>query len=332
MLEVQNLSKSFTSGIISKTTVKAVDRVSLYIEKGEILGVMGESGSGKSTLGQCILRLIEPTEGRILFNGTDITALDRSALNRIRPCMQMIFQDPESSLNPRMTIGQSIAEPLRLKGNDRNQVKNKVLELIRHVGLIPEHINRFPHQLSGGQNQRAVLARVLALEPVFIIADEPTASLDISVQAQILNLLKQLKEEYDLTMLFISHDLELMKHMCDRVAVMYRGKIVETGRIEDIFQCPLHPYTQSLLSENISPETGVSECGEITEARCSYYHECPSRSKICFIETPELKELASHQFVACHNASGNSVVKCPQAGQKSKMNGLGKPASVRSVA
>lgn len=301
MLEVSGLSKLFTSGIISKTTIKAVNNVSFHIERGETLGLLGESGSGKSTLGQCILRLIEPTAGKILFNGTNLTALDNKALKSIRPCMQMIFQDPDSSLDPRMTIGQSIAEPLKLKGNDRETIKSKVVELIKYVGLSPEHVNRFPHQLSGGQNQRAVIARVLALEPVFIVADEPTASLDISVQAQILNLLKNLKEEYFLTMLFISHDLELMKHMCDRVTVMYRGKLVEIGMIEDIFQHPLHPYTRMLLIGDTTPEINIDESERTTDTACSYYYECSSRSKICLTETPELKEASNHQLVACHH-------------------------------
>jgi peptide/nickel transport system ATP-binding protein len=312
MLEVTGLKKTFTSGIISRTVTKAVDDVSFYIERGETLGLVGESGCGKSTLGQCVLRLIEPTAGKILFNGTNITALDNKTLNTIRPCMQMIFQDPDSSLDPRMTIGQSIAEPLKLKGNDREAVKSKVIKLITQVGLNPEHINRFPYQLSGGQNQRAVIARVLALEPVFIVADEPTASLDISVQAQILNLLKDLKEEYALTMLFISHDLELMKHMCDRVAVMYRGKIVETGKIEDIFQNPLHPYTKLLLIGDSDHEISTVECKRTKNPVCSYYYECPSRSKICLTETPELKKASNHQLVACHhilkNVSGNAIL------------------------
>jgi peptide/nickel transport system ATP-binding protein len=259
MLEVTGLKKTYISGIISKTVIKAVDDVSFYIERGETLGLVGESGCGKSTLGQCILRLIEPTAGKIIFNDTDITYLNKKTLNSIRPSMQMIFQDPDSSLDPKMTIGQSIAEPLKLKGNNRKKTESKVIELIRQVGLNPEHINRFPYQLSGGQNQRAVIARVLALEPVFIVADEPTASLDISVQAQILGLLKKLKEEYALTMLFISHDLELMKHMCDRIAVMYRGKIVEIGKVEDIFQRPLHSYTRMLLMGEGDSETTLNK-------------------------------------------------------------------------
>jgi peptide/nickel transport system ATP-binding protein len=251
-----------------------------------------------------------------VFNGTDITSLDNRALNSIRPSMQMIFQNPDSSLDPKMTIGQSIAEPLKLKGNNREKTESKVVELIKQVGLSPEHIHRFPHQLSGGQNQRAVIARVLALEPIFIVADEPTASLDISVQAQILNLLKDLKEEYDLTMLFISHDLELMKHMCERVAVMYRGKIVETGKIEDIFQHPLHPYTKLLLTGDSDLEIstvdykGTKNQGTKNPV-CSYYFECPLRSKACLTETPELKKASSNQLVACHqilkNVSGNTI-------------------------
>lgn len=301
MLEVIGLEKTFTSGLISRTVIRAVDDVSFYIKRGETLGIVGESGCGKSTLGQCILRLIEPSAGKVLFNNIDITALDNKRLNSIRSSMQMIFQDPDSSLDPKMTIGQSIAEPLKFKGNDRNQTKRKVIELVKCVGLSPEHINRFPHQLSGGQNQRAVIARVLSLEPLFIVADEPTASLDISVQAQILNLLKKLKKEYALTMLFISHDLELTKHMCERVAVMYRGKIVETGKIEDIFGSPLHPYTKQLLVGDTGPEISSEESEKVTDSSCSYYKECLSRSKKCLRETPCLMGFPNHQFVACHN-------------------------------
>jgi peptide/nickel transport system ATP-binding protein len=306
MLEVKGLKKIFTSGFLPRTRIKAVDDVSFHIEKGETLGIVGESGSGKSTLGQCILRLIEPTAGKIIFNGIELTALDNKALNNIRPCMQMIFQDPDSSLDPKMTIGQSIAEPLKLKGNNREAVKSRVLELIRQVGLSPEHVNRFPYQLSGGQNQRAVIARALALKPVFIVADEPTASLDISVQAQILNLLRHLKEKYALTMLFISHDLELIKHMCDRVAVIYRGKIVETGKIEDIFHSPLHPYTQLLLAEEADSEVNVSEIKKTLRTTCPYYQECLLRSEICLTKTPELKEL-KNQLVACHHVLEKST-------------------------
>ena len=247
MLEVISLRKDYTSGIFLKSSVTIVDDVSFHLKEGETLGIAGESGSGKSTLGQCILRLIEPTSGQIYFKGTDITALDNTQFRKMRQKMQMIFQDPDSSLDPRMTIGQSIAEPLKLMGVQGEELSARVSALVKRVGLLQEHISRYPHQLSGGQNQRAVIARTIAIEPEFIVADEPTASLDVSVQAQILNLLKELKQEFGLTMIFISHDLELLKHMCDRVAVMYQGKIVEEASVDEIFAAPQHPYTQTLL-------------------------------------------------------------------------------------
>lgn len=230
MIEAIDLKKYFSSGIIKKYYTKAVDGVSFYIERGETLGLLGDSGSGKTTLGRLLLRLIKPTGGRILFDGIDITALNRRALRRIRPRMQMIFQDPESSLNPRMKIGESIAEPMKLGLNgrlSREQIRERVMELIEIVGLNPEHLNRYPYQLSGGQNQRVILARILAVNPDFVVADEPTASLDVSVQAQILNLIKEMKRERRTTMLFISHDIDILKHMCDRIAVMDKGRIVE---------------------------------------------------------------------------------------------------------
>jgi peptide/nickel transport system ATP-binding protein len=247
MLEVTGLKKYFTSGVFFKHHVKAVDDVSFSIARGETLGLVGESGSGKSTVGQCVIRLIEPTTGKVLFKGIDLRSLNNRELNRVRPSMQMLFQDPDSSLDPRMTIGQSVAEPFRIKKVDRNEVKSDVLKLLERVGLSPEHYNRYPHQMSGGQNQRAVLARILAVNPDFIVADEPTASLDVSVQAQILHLLKDLKREYGITMLFISHDLAVIRHMCDQVAVMYMGRIVEIGDVRDIFGKPQHSYTKRLL-------------------------------------------------------------------------------------
>jgi len=241
MIEAIDLKKYFSSGIIKKHYTKAVDGVSFYIERGETLGLLGDSGSGKTTLGRLLLRLIEPTEGRILFDGIDITALNRRELRRVRPRMQMIFQDPESSLNPRMKIGESIAEPMKLGLNgrlSREQIRERVLELIDIVGLNPEHLNRYPYQLSGGQNQRVVLARILAVNPDFVVADEPTASLDVSVQAQILNLIKQVKIEHGTTMLFISHDIDILKHMCDRIAVMDRGRIVGIHERADFADIP----------------------------------------------------------------------------------------------
>lgn len=293
------------TGTFHKHKFNAIDNVSFFVEKGETLGIVGESGCGKSTLGRCILRLTEPTEGKIVFNGTDITTLDKESMRNIRSQMQMLFQDPDSSLNPKKTIGQSIAEPLQIIGSEKNLIKKQVCELMRHVGLIPEHINRYPHQLSGGQNQRAVLARALALEPSLIVADEPTASLDVSVQAQILNLLRQLKSEYDLTMIFISHDLGLMKHMSDRIAVMYMGKIIEIAKAEDIFKSPQHPFTRLLLH-------GSNECMEqdicIQEhvRGCNYYTKCPIALEKCAHESPDLKDIEKSHSVACHSVTSLS--------------------------
>ncbi len=235
LIEVLDLKKYYASGFINRQYTKAIDGASFYIEQGETLGLVGESGCGKTTVGRLLLRLIEPTSGNIFFDGTDISKLSRREMRVLRPRMQMIFQDPESSLDPRMRIGESIAEPFRLglRGKiSRNEWRRKVLELIDIVGLNPEHLNRFPYQLSGGQNQRVVLARILAINPEFIVADEPTASLDVSVQAQILRLMMDLKSEFGLTMLFISHDMEVIRHMSDRIAVMEKGRIIDN--IKDI--------------------------------------------------------------------------------------------------
>ena len=231
LIEVRDLKKYYSSGLINKQYSRAVDGVSFHINRGETLGLVGESGCGKTTVGRLLLRLVEPTSGRITFDGTDIIGLKKGEMRKLRPRMQMIFQDPESSLNPRMRIGESISEPFRLKLRgemSRGEMKKRVLELVDVVGLNPEHVNRFPHQLSGGQNQRVVLARILAIKPEFIVADEPTASLDVSVQAQILRLMMDLKSEFGLTMLFISHDMDVMRHMSDRIAVMEKGKIIST--------------------------------------------------------------------------------------------------------
>ncbi len=238
LIEVEDLRKYFYSGMLNKSYTKAVDGVSFGIERGETLGLVGDSGCGKTTVGRLLLRLIEPTSGKIVFNGTDLIQLKRGELRKLRPKMQMIFQDPESSLNPRMKIGESISEPFRLglsgKMNQK-QIKEQVLDLIDTVGLNPEHVNRYPYQLSGGQNQRVVLARILAVNPDFVVADEPTASLDVSVQAQILRLIQELKEERGLTMLFISHDLEVVELMSDRVAIMEEGRIKAVVEPHDAF-------------------------------------------------------------------------------------------------
>ena len=308
MLEVCGLKKTYITGTFHKCRVDAVNDVSFHIIKGETFGIVGESGCGKSTLGKCVLRLTEPTEGNIVFNGMEITSLDKESLRSIRPKMQMIFQDPDSSLNPRKTIGQSIAEPLKISGMEIGKLWEKVKELVKHVGLLPEHIDRYPHQLSGGQNQRAVLARALALEPVFIVADEPTASLDVSVQAQILNLLKDLKKEYGLTMLFISHDLELMRHMCDHIAVMYMGKIVEIADVNDIFSLPVHPFTRLLLNDDEN-DTEQIACAEDAGNGCCYFSNCPVKTERCAFETPELTEHMQEHFVSCHNVSSLLIQK-----------------------
>ena len=306
MIEVENLCKYFFSGMLRKRCVKAVDGVSFHIEKGDTLGLVGESGCGKTTLGKALLRLIEPTSGKVIFDGVDLMPLKKKELRKLRPCMQMIFQDPDASLNPRMKIGASIAEPLKLKRGgkiDKKELKERVLELIEMVGLNPEHVNRYPYQLSGGQNQRVVLARVLSLNPKFIIADEPTSSLDVSVQAQILNLMKDLKRELHLTVLFISHDLEVVRHVSDRVAVMYLGKIVEIGDTNEILGYERHPYTNELISpvsEDPIISDGNMKNGSIYPSGCVFYHRCPFAAGICRKKEPEMVELEKGHWVACH--------------------------------
>ncbi|AKB23523.1 Oligopeptide transport ATP-binding protein OppF [Methanosarcina sp. MTP4] len=248
MLEVKNLEVSFSRGMVKKSCTRAVDDVSFQIRKGETFGLVGESGSGKTTLGKALLQLVRPSAGTICFKGTELTKLKRGELKQMRPRMQMIFQDPQSSLDPRMKVRKSIEESLKVRGYaDKRERSIKIQDLLSTVGLNSELLDRYPYQLSGGQNQRIVLSRVLALEPEFIVADEPTSALDISVQAQILNLLKELKKEYSLTLLFISHDLEVVRHMSDRIAVMHQGKIVEIGTADDVFEKPENPYTKTLL-------------------------------------------------------------------------------------
>lgn len=256
MIDVYDLKTYYSTGFLNQTEVRAVDGVSFHIEKGETLGLVGESGCGKTTLGRSILRLIEPTGGRVLFDGTDITALSHKDLRQFRPRMQMIFQDAYTSLNPRMRVRESVAEPLRIRGfKDRAAVERRVRDLIEVVGLNEEHLNRRPYELSGGQNQRVVFARVLAMEPDFIVADEPTSGLDVSVQAQILTLLQDLEREFSTTSLYISHDISVIRVMSDRVAVMLKGRIVELGPTAEVLDHPCHPYTRRLVDASEGEET-----------------------------------------------------------------------------
>ncbi len=308
MLEVLGLTKYFSSGLVRKQYLKAVDDVSFKIEKGGTLGLVGESGCGKTTIGRLILRLTKPTDGKVLFDGIDLFALNRRELLAIRPRIQMIFQDPDSSLNPRMKIGTSIAEPLKLHDTiPKAKREQRIGELIETVGLNPEHVNRYPYQLSGGQNQRVVLARILAMNPDLIIADEPTSSLDVSVQAQILNLMKDLQKEFDHTYLFISHDLDVVRIVADRIAVMYLGRLVEIGETRDIYDRAKHPYTQALLSaatidggrEQIVLEGETSSPVDMP-AGCRFHARCPYMKERCTIEEPELVEVGRGHYAACH--------------------------------
>ena len=257
LLEVRNLTKEFRRGGLfgRGPAVRAVDGVSFAIEPGETFGLVGESGSGKTTTGRCILRLIEPTSGEVRFRGEDVLAFTRPRLRQARRDMQIVFQDPYSSLNPRMRIGDIVEEPLVIhRAGSRAERRDRVAELFTLVGLEPGWQRRFPHELSGGQRQRVGLARALALNPSFVIADEPVSALDVSVQAQVVNLLLDLQERLGLTYLFIAHDLRLVRHICSRVAVMYRGRIVELARAADLFTAPRHPYTQALLSAVPQPD------------------------------------------------------------------------------
>ena len=317
LLEVRQLVKEFhvRTGLLGGTAgvIRAVDGVSFTIRRGETLGLVGESGCGKTTTGRCILQLERPTSGAILFEGQDLTALDETALRAFRRRIQVIFQDPYSSLNPRMTVGQILAEPLAVHGivPDRHARAARVQDLLRHVGLLPQHAHRYPHQLSGGQRQRVGIARALAMEPALIICDEPVSALDVSIQAQIINLLEDLQAEFGLTYLFIAHDLSVVRHISDRVAVMYLGRIVELADRKSLYDEPLHPYTRALLSAVPIPDPELEASRERTVLRgevpsplhppsgCVFHPRCPVAVARCRDEVPELREIKPGHWAAC---------------------------------
>lgn len=317
LLEVENLKKYFpiTGGVFQRTVgnVKAVDDVSFTINKGESFGLVGESGCGKSTIGRTLLRLLEKTEGKVLFNGVDIHSLSKDKMRALRPKMQIVFQDPFSSLNPRIKVGDAIGEALLDHGMvKRKDLKERVIQTLEICGLSAYHYDRFPHEFSGGQRQRIGIARALIMNPEFIVADEPVSALDVSIQAQIINLLSDLQRDKQLTYLFISHDLSVVEHLCDRIGVMYLGSMVEMASKEELFQNPLHPYTKALLSAVPVPDPTLSRerivlKGDIPSpanppSGCKFHTRCPMASDICKDKVPEYREMKPDHFVACHFA------------------------------
>ena len=318
LVEIRNLKKYFpvTEGIVIQKTVaevKAIDDISFKILKGETLGLVGESGCGKTTTGRCILQLERPTSGQIIYDGTDMDTVDRRELNKLRQRVQVIFQDPYSSLNPRMKIGQIISEPMRVHGIEPDPVtRNKrVGELLSVCGLSPKMADRYPHEMSGGQRQRVGIARALSLNPEFIVCDEAVSALDVSIQAQVINLLEDLRDEFDLTYLFIAHDLSVVRHLCHRVAVMYLGKLVELAECDELFDNPLNPYTQALLGSVPIPDPEIEQQrehrvieGEVPSpmnppSGCVFHPRCPKAVENCKEEIPDLREIKPGHWVAC---------------------------------
>jgi oligopeptide transport system ATP-binding protein len=318
LIEVKNLKKYFpiTQGILFQRRIgdiKAVDNVSFSIQKGETLGLVGESGSGKTTVGRTLLRLHEPTSGEVIFEGIDLLAVEAKELQQKRRRMQMIFQDPYASLNPRMTIGTILGEPLSVHDGLKGEAKNdRIRELLELVGINPTLVNRYPHEFSGGQRQRIGIARALALNPDLIVCDEPIASLDVSIQAQVVNLLKELQNEFNLTYLFIAHDLSMVRHISDRMVVMYLGKFMELASGIEISANPLHPYTQALMSAVPVPDPEVEETrqrvileGDIPSPAhppdgCNFNTRCPLAEDVCFRDEPAFREVKPGHFTACH--------------------------------
>ncbi len=324
ILEVNNLKKYFPvkGGFWSKTIgyVHAVDDVSFYLDKGETLGLVGESGCGKSTTGRLILRLLKPTAGRILYEGRDISRLDREKLKSLRRELQLIFQDPYASLNPRMTVGSIVSEALKIHnfGNGR-EVEERTVALLKKVGLHADHMRRYPHEFSGGQRQRIGIARALALNPKIIVADEPVSALDVSIQAQVINLLQELKGEFQLSYLFIAHDLSVVEYMSDRVAVMYLGKIVEIARGDELYNNPLHPYTEALLSAVPIPDPRLEKNRQILQgdvpspmnppSGCYFHPRCAYRQDPCSRLNPEFFDNGNGHFVACPVRAGGEFLE-----------------------
>ena len=318
LLDVKALKMHFplTQGIIFQRqvgAVRAVDGIDFFVEKGETLGLVGESGCGKSTTGRAILQLYKPTAGAVLFDGVELTKLGGEAMRKMRRRMQMIFQDPYASLNPRMTVGNIIGEPLEVHNLARGKEKTeRVQELLRVVGLNPYFTNRYPHEFSGGQRQRIGIARALAVEPEFIVCDEPISALDVSIQAQVINLLEELQDRFKLTYLFIAHDLSVVRHISDRVAVMYLGKIVELADRVDLYERPLHPYSQALLSAVPIPDPAVESkrkriilTGDVPSpvnppSGCRFHTRCWKAQQICSEVDPEFIEHEPRHWAACH--------------------------------